>query len=358
MEQSSNANDGSWDFSALKDLKRCSRCVLPETVAGIAFDEQGVCNICKNAEKKQKMNFVERETELKELIQQFKGSRRYDCLVPFSGGKDSSYTLLFCKKYGLNPLAYNFNNHFQTEIGRENMLIVLHALSVDIVSFTPGWDVCKKLCVKGLEKIGDFCWFCNSAIDASSVRRAIIENIPLVIFGESVAEYDGRYDFDDSYEKMFRMSSQEGIPETEFIDEDLPLQRLECQTLPPIEQRNKLKVIYLGNYIKWDKDEIVKIVKKELGWKEGISIGTSTNLEHLDCAFCDVRGYTKYLKRGFGSSAQRASIKVREGKLSREEALKEASKDGQEPACLNSFLEAIGLTRKQYFEIVAKHKKY
>lgn len=357
MKQLCNTTDDNWDFSVLKKLKRCSRCVLPETSAGITFDEHGVCNVCKNIEKKEKVNFVEREAELKKLLNQFKGNSRFDCLVPFSGGKDSSYVLFICKRYGLNPLAYNFNNHFQTEAALENMFSVLRALSVDMISFTPGWGVCKKLCVKGLEKIGDFCWFCNSGIVASSIQRAIIENIPLVIFGESAAEYDGRYTFDDSYEEVFKVSAQEGVPETEFVDEDIPLQKLECQTLPPIEQRNKLKVIHLGNYIKWDKEEIIKILK-ELGWKEGLVPGASTTYEHIDCAFSGARGYTKYLKRGFASHTHLASIKVREGKISREEALVEAAKDGEEPACLNNFLEAIGLTRKQYFEIVAKHKKY
>lgn len=343
----------------LKDLKRCTRCVLPETVAGISFDENGVCQVCKNFEKKEEINFVKREKELKKVFEQFKGKgKEYDCLVPYSGGKDSSYVLYTCKKYGMNPLAYNFNNHFQTRIGKENMENVVRALGVDMVNFTPNWKVVKKLCFKGLEKIGDFCWFCNSAIIATSIRRAIIEEIPLIVFGEQAAEYDPRFEFGDLYDKLFRESAQEGVSETEFADEEVTIEKLKPYRLLPLEQRKKLKVIYLGSFIKWDKDEVRKIIKEELGWKEGKVEGASTTFEHIDCKFTGIREYIKFLKRGYGRNTQLASIKVREGKITREEALKEAEKDGKEPRNLNEFLEMISLTKEVFYEVISKHKKY
>jgi len=342
----------------LKDLKKCTKCVLPETVAGISFDNKGVCSVCKNIKKKMKINFIERKGKLKKIFEKFKGKGKYDCLVPYSGGKDSAYVLYICKKYGMVPLAYNFNNHFQTRIGKDNMENIVRAVDVDLVTFAPEWKVVKKLCLKGLEKIGDFCWFCNSGVYATSIQRGIIEDVPLIVFGEHVVEYDPRFGFGDTYEKVYRESAQEGVPETEFIDDEIGIDNLKPYTLPLLELREKLSVIFLGDYIKWDKDEIIKILKKEVGWKEGEVKGASTTFEHIDCKFTGIRDYIKFLKRGYGRNAQLASIKIREGKITREEALKEAKRDGKEPINLNEFLETINLTKEEFIEIISKHKKY
>ena len=235
---------------------------------------------------------------------------------------------------------------------------VVRALGVDMISFTADWKVTKKLCVKGLEKIGDFCWFCNSAVVATSLRRGIIEGVPLVVFGEQAAEYMSGFEFGESYERSFREITQENVPETEFVDDEVTIDKLEPYILPPLEEREKLRVIHLGNYIKWAKEKIVKIVKEELGWKEGKIEGASTTFEHIDCKFTGIRDYIKFLKRGFARNTQLASIKVRERKITREEALKEAEKDGEEPGNLTEFLEMIGLTREEFFKISLTHRKY
>ena len=81
------------------ELKRCTKCVTPETHETIMFDDKGACNVCNNIKVKETVDWVQRKVELGELIEQYRGKHDYDCLVPFSGGKDSSWTLYYLVKY-------------------------------------------------------------------------------------------------------------------------------------------------------------------------------------------------------------------------------------------------------------------
>ncbi len=72
-------------------LRLCSRCVTPETHETIFFDQEGVCNVCRQQEYKQeKIDWAAREQELHALLDGYRGKGDYDCIVPFSGGKDST----------------------------------------------------------------------------------------------------------------------------------------------------------------------------------------------------------------------------------------------------------------------------
>ena len=77
-------------------MKKCSRCLLPETHETISFDSRGICSVCQNREfRNEQINWSARRTELDALITKVKGTADYDCIIPFSGGKDSTFTLYF-----------------------------------------------------------------------------------------------------------------------------------------------------------------------------------------------------------------------------------------------------------------------
>src|SRR5688500_17426176 len=98
----------------MAELRRCTRCLLPETHETIVFDDQGVCNICRNVEFKQtRINWTERKQDLDALVEQYRGKYDYDCIVPYSGGKDSTWTLYhLVKEYGVKPLVVRFDHGF------------------------------------------------------------------------------------------------------------------------------------------------------------------------------------------------------------------------------------------------------
>ena len=103
-------------------MKFCKLCVLPDTRPNLHIDSDGVCNACKNHANNINIDWSKRKKEFSKLINSFKKNNNYDCIIPVSGGKDSTFQTYVIKKvYGLNPLVVNFHPLDQTEIGKKNL---------------------------------------------------------------------------------------------------------------------------------------------------------------------------------------------------------------------------------------------
>ena len=112
-------------------IKFCKRCIMPDTRPRIVFDHNGVCNACLHSDKKNKINWANREEEFFNLIEDIKNHSKktnahYDCVVPWSGGKDSTSIALKLKfEHELNPLLVTFSPLLINECGRYNREEVL-----------------------------------------------------------------------------------------------------------------------------------------------------------------------------------------------------------------------------------------
>lgn len=124
-----------------KYVKICSKCIYDETVSGISFDEEGVCNYCHTMEifqQEYKTGLAEGEAMLQQIIQKVKKAgkgKKYDCVVGVSGGTDSSYLLVKLKEWGLRPLAVHYDNTWNTATATENIKKILDALNVDLYTY-------------------------------------------------------------------------------------------------------------------------------------------------------------------------------------------------------------------------------
>ena len=128
-------------------LKHCNACNLPETYETLEFDAKGTCNICTQKEfKDEVVDWSGRKRQLDELVEAYRGKYDYDCLVPFSGGKDSTFTLNYLvKEYKIKPLVVQFNHGFMRQGLLQNNERTFRKLGVDVISFTPNWQLVKRL---------------------------------------------------------------------------------------------------------------------------------------------------------------------------------------------------------------------
>ena len=287
-------------------MKFCNICLYPDTKPGLEFNESGVCSACTNYEWKQTVNWNERRNELKQILEKYKSKdgSNYDCIIPVSGGKDSTYqTYVIKEEFGLNPLVINFHPLDQTVIGRDN-LENLKKLGVDCIEFTANPNVYLKMAKFGLIELGDFQWPEHIGIFTIPVQIAVKYKIPLIIWGENPQlEYGGSMKISTSAILDREWNEKHGgyfldkIKPEDMTKYGFQLNDLKPYLYPSDEEIRKIGVmgIFLGSYINWNIFEQLKTVKK-LGFKENDELkeGTYDKWENLDVYFTVFHDYFKF----------------------------------------------------------------
>ena len=240
-------------------MKRCTKCLLPETHESITFDESGVCSICRQVEfKKDKIDWEQRKKDLTDLIEENRGKYDYDCIVPFSGGKDSTWTLYYLmKEYKIKPLVVRFDHGFLRPNLNENTIRVLRNLGADFHTFTPNWKVVQKLMLQSFLEKGDFCWHCHTGIFSYPMHVALRYNVPLIFWGEPSSEYTSYYSYDQAEEvdeKRFNRYVNLGITAVDMavrLGGNMDERDFKPYTYPALKDLRKLQYrsVCLGSYI-------------------------------------------------------------------------------------------------------------
>lgn len=350
------------------ELRRCTKCLLPETHETIMFDEEGVCNICRQIEFKDgKINWNERKEELTALIEEHRGKYDYDCIIPFSGGKDSTWTLYYLmKEYKIKPLVVRFDHGFLRPGLNESTIRVLRHLGADFHSFTPNWKLVQKLMLQSFLEKGDFCWHCHTGIFSYPMWVALKYKVPLIFWGEPSAEYTSYFSYDQEEqvdEKRFNRYVNLGITALDMavrLGGEIDERDLKPYTYPPLKELRALnyRSVCLGSYIPWDVKKQSKIIMEELGW-EGApveNVPPEYNYEKVECYMQGVRDFIKYIKRGYTRPTHLASIDIRHGRKTREEGEKLLEQyEGKTPPSLQIFLDFVGLTEEEFYEITKSH---
>lgn len=350
-------------------MKSCSRCLVTETADTISFDKTGSCSVCVQIDHKlNDVDWAARGFELDGVVSDAKARHgQYDVIIPFSGGKDSTYQLWFAvTQLKLRPLVVRYN-HWGMRPGVErNNVRTFKKLGVEVIDFRPNWNVVRETMREALTRKGDSCWACHTGVYSFPMHMALKFNVPLIMWGESLNEYQSWFDHrvkESVDEVRFNRAMSLGMSADDmyqFLEGRVDKRDLFYYAYPKREDLDRLgaQSICLGDYVKWDTKAQVEIIKSELGWEgdavEGIP--AEFDYEKIECQFQGVRDWLKYLKRGFGRTNHLANIEIRHGRMTREEGAALAGEfDGKEPASLPWFLDILGMTRDEFYQIADSH---
>jgi len=324
------------EFKHTRDSKKTS----------MNIDDEGICDACRNAEKKEAIDWEKREKELLKLLDKYRRTDgHYDCLVPGSGGKDSAYQSHVLKyKYGMNPLTITWPPILYTDYGYKNWKNWIDS-GFDNISFNRNGDVMKLLTKLSIENLlHPFQTFILGQKNLAP-KIAALYDIPLIFYGENEAEYGNpiadnntslrskSYYSYDNIEDIFLG----GVSVRELYEKhDLKFQ--DIKPFLPIEdsilQEKEINIHYLGYYLKWTPQEVYYYAVENTGFKARPfrTQGTYSKYNSIDDKIDDLHYYTTYIKFGIGRATYDASQEIRNNHITREEGISLVNRfDGEFP---------------------------
>jgi N-acetyl sugar amidotransferase len=339
---------------------------MPDTKPDLHLDEAGVCNACRAFEQRKQVDWDVRRKELDAVLERYrrKDGSNWDCIVPVSGGKDSTAQVIRMLQLGMNPLCVTSTTCDLSDLGRKNIENIKN-LGVDYVEFSPNPVVRHKLNRIGLKQVGDISWPEHVAIFTIPVRAAVQYNVPLLIWGEnSQNEYGGpaaaakNNALDRRWLEEFggllglRVSDLPGM-------EGIQAKDLVTYTYPGDEDLKRVGVtgLFLGYYLPWDgySNALLAQAYGFLTFRTTVE-GSVVNYENLDNHHTGIHDYFKFLKFGFGRATDIACLHVRRGRITRQDGMELVKRhDGKFPWTyldkpLDKILEPLDLTVDEFIK--------
>lgn len=348
-------------------LTYCKCCVMPSTKPDLHLDAEGVCNACRAYENRKSVDWVARYAELQDVLERYRhhDGSNWDCIVPVSGGKDSTYQVVRMLQMGLNPLCVTSTTCDLSDLGRAN-IENLKRLGVDYIEVSPNPLVRAKLNRVGLKQVGDISWPEHVGIFTIPVRAAVQFNVPLIIWGENSQNEYGGPAAAAGNNVLNRRWLEEfggllGMRVTDLIGQDgIEQKHLLNYIYPTDDELARVGVtgLFLGHYIPWDglSNALIAGANGFRSFDRTVE-GSMVNYENLDNHHTGIHDYFKFLKFGFGRATDIACLHIRRGRLTRQDGLDAVRKlDGQFPWTylgkpLDKILEPLELSVDEFIAI-------
>ena len=336
-------------------MVRCTRCVLPQTRPDTQF-EDGVCSACRSYAARPAIDWAARRRELEALLERGRNSTGFDCIVPSSGGKDSTWQALQLIGMGARPLLVTATTCHLTGIGRLNIdNLKRYATTIEV---SPNKHVRALLNRYGLEIVGDVSWPEHASIFTTPFRIAASLGIPLVFYGENPQnQYGGPQGSEEARQMTARWVSEFGgflglRPADCAGYGGITMRDMADYQMPSTEAIEKagVEAHFLGQYLPWDSHEnarqakaagMVQVLPGDANW---------WHHENLDNAQTGLHDHGMYRKYGYGRLAAQIAVDIRAGRMDRQEGLDVVRyRDGTFPkqymgVPIEEVLERIGVT--------------
>ncbi len=340
---------------------------MPDTKPDLLLDAEGVCNACRSYEHRKTVDWDARKQELLRLLERYRSrdGGNWDCIVPVSGGKDSTFQVVRMLQLGLNPLCVTATTCDLSEIGRKNIQNIKN-LGVDYVEFSPNPVVRRKLNRIGLTQVGDISWPEHVGIFTIPVRAAVQFGVPLLVWGEnSQNEYGGPAAASANNVLDRRWLEEFGGLLGLRVSDMIGMEGLQARDLIPYTypsdaelQRVSVTGLFLGYYLPWDgySNALLSQAHGFTSYHATVE-GSLVNYENLDNHQTGIHDYFKFLKFGFGRATDLACLHARRGRISRQDAIELVKlHDGKFPWTylgkpLEKILEPLNLTVDEFIKI-------
>jgi len=237
----------------------CRQCVLPDTRPGLTLDAEGVCNACRTHATRRSIDWAARGRAFAEVARSARErAAGYDCLIPVSGGKDSTWQVLQCLEQGLRVLAVTWKTPARTDIGRANLDNLIR-LGVDHIDYQIHPEVERRFMRRAFERCGTTGLPMHMALFAIPLTLAVRFKIPLVVWGENSAfEYGGpaeeRTGFALDAAWLKRYGVTHGTTAADWVGPDLTAKDLVPYRGPTDAEMAAagVRAVFLGYYFSWD----------------------------------------------------------------------------------------------------------
>ena len=320
-----------------RTTQRCNKCLMTASFPGICFDEEGICNECRNFKRIEPLG----EGRLLEVLNSRKGDK-YDCIIGISGGRDSSYVAYLAKeKFKLRGLAVFYDSPFYCDLARENVRTVCSNLNLDLKIVNSKDNLEYKLLQNHFLSVGATgtswgqCIFCHYGIEAVIYNLANKLNIPFSLSG--VTKYEK---WDAGNKTQILLSRVKKLPVNDLmrfayyqskayllLRDQRKQFNMPCSSMlnvynDPEKPQNGPLSIKVFDYIQWDPNLIEKTLIEKTGWikpENGLSWG-------YDCSLEPFLDYTYKKEFGISTVGLYFSHLIRDGLIDRDEAMKTLEK--------------------------------
>lgn len=321
-------------------MKRCRTCCYPDTKPDLYFDKTGQCAACINFARRPQIDWDARLEDLMRLLDRHHG----ECLVPSSGGKDSTAQVLMLKELGARVTVVTATTCHLTSTGRKNIdNLARYATTIEV---SPNKTVRAKLNRLGLELVGDISFPEHVAIFVTPFKVSIDIGIPLIFYGENPQDqYGGPLGSEEARQMTRRWVSEYGgflgLRATDLIGQEGLTARDMADYIPGhYNEANGIRTVdshqteahFLGQYLPWDSHQNAKRAIDAGMQYQKPSTANWWPWENLDNAQTGIHDYLMFLKYGYGRGCAQISVDVRTGRIDRQTALKWVQEhDGEFP---------------------------